>query len=153
MATTQTRPTGTVQPAAPRAAAITSWSEILRNNNTSKPAVTAQARRRISRLRIEVRATTAAHRRERSGAVQAVPVAPQIGERGGRTGIVVAVGEAKEDRVADVRAQVGGGAVRQRVVRQQDVARPNDQLARRGHRQRRKTTQQLVGAVGEEVRL
>src|ERR1700722_17487894 len=101
MPTMHSSPTSTVQPAAPRAAAITSWSGILRNNNTSRPAVTAQARRRTSRLRLALRAATAAARRERSSAAQALPVPPQIGQRGGRAGIVLAVGEAKEDRVAD----------------------------------------------------
>src|SRR3954451_19734343 len=46
---------GTVHPAAPRAAATTSWNGIFRNRRNRIPAVTAQARRRTRRFFIALR--------------------------------------------------------------------------------------------------
>src|SRR6185437_14459541 len=96
--------TGTVQAAAPRAAATTSWNGILWNSRTSRPAVTAQAASRMRRFFIRWKDLS-----RRGGAAHAVPLAPQLDQRRGRGLIVAAAGEAEEDGVADVRADVERG--------------------------------------------
>src|SRR6266540_3572401 len=112
---------GTTHPGAACAWATTSRNEIRWNNNTSRPPVTTHASRRINRLRMGPPRL--------SPPIDARPLAPDVFHGGGRGGVVAAVGEAKEHGVADVRAEVGRGAVCQLVMREQDVSGASGELA------------------------
>src|SRR6185312_17472981 len=114
---------GTVQPAAPRAAATTSWNGILWNSRASRPAVTAQAASRMRRFFIRVEDLS-----RRGGTAHAVPLAPQIDQRRGRGRIVVLVREPEEDGIAHVRSDVGRGVVGQLIVGEEHIPRLGLQL-------------------------
>src|SRR5579871_1143282 len=108
MATPKRTHAGTVQGAAPRAAATTSWTGILWNSSASRPAVTAQAASRMRRF-FMVRPTDLSRR---GRVAHALPLAPEVGQRRGRGGIVGRVRQAEEDGITDV-----GADVERRIVR------------------------------------
>src|SRR6185312_8226961 len=99
--------TGTVQAAAPRAAATTSWNGILWNSRTSRPAVTAQAASRMRRFFIRWKDLS-----RRGGAAHAVPLAPQLDQRRGRGLIVAAAGEATLSAALHTECSAGYGTFR-----------------------------------------
>ena len=81
------------------------------------------------------------------------PTRARCRHRRGRAGVVQPVRQPEKDGVAYVRADVGRGAVGELMVGEDDVARAAPAAGVGRHLDLREAREELVGAVGAEVRL